>query len=408
MKKLVVLLAQLVLPILGRRRRGCAALMIVFFPLICVDIARAANYEFERENRYFDKNRIDAATLLKKSYSESKGLFLGAANHRNKLHHEHLIDLLKEVGRDPRLKYLVLEQFHDNDGFYRQLSLNPISEVLKNHSFPSQHGRLITLCWSREWSWVYTHVFPVIQQINAERPANNPLIVRGVDGFLSREPFGLISMADVTAENCKFIAPELLNTRANLQNREVATAQNFYSEVWSKLRDDEKIIVLYHQNHLYRHFDSCRITRTSEGAVSAIAPRNWFGVFLKAHPEAELSTRLVIFDEADENHHPNGVLQFTKRQTERYPGEQWAIDVRDMKGIDLERGQNGWIFSAVSYDNGGQNHSDRYFYEIFDSVIYSPRAEVEHKIPDVTENLPEVCTGNYNGNSLLPANERKP
>ena len=125
----------------------------------------------------------DAQSLLVGLYKESNVLLLGAANHRDMQHHLILIDLLKEVGTDPNLKYLVLEQFAENDEFYHKLSFNDVFDVLKTHRFGSDHQRLITLCWSREWTWVYTHLFPVIQDINRKRPADNPLIVRGLDGF---------------------------------------------------------------------------------------------------------------------------------------------------------------------------------------------------------------------------------
>lgn len=360
------------------------------------------DYQFKAENKFFDKNRTNASALIKRFYVESQILLLGAANHRNVQHHLHLIDLLKEVGNDPRLKYLVLEQSHDNAEFYKELSKSPIDEVLKIHRFPSEHARMLSLCWSREWSYVYTHVFPVVQQINKLRPAGNQLMVLAIDGFSTSSGYGLHSEERVNSKGCTFSEPELQNNMAQVQNREIDTAQNFNDQVWQNIRHGEKVIVLYHQNHLYKYFESCRILRTPIGPVSMIAGRTWYSLFLAAHPEAERVTRSILFDEMDDAYHPDGVLRFTKRQSDRYPGQEWAIDVRGMHGIDVERGQNGWIFGPNAYDNEGMNWSDKYFYEVADGVIYSPRAHIDHHLGNVTDYLPEVCSGSYDGNSLLP------
>jgi hypothetical protein len=193
---------------------------------------------------------------------------------------------------------------------------------------------------------------------------------------------------------------------ATVQNREIATAQSFDSQIWKTIKPGEKAIVLYHQNHLYKDFQSCRVLLTATGPISTVAPRTWYSIFLAAHPEAEKVIRSILFDEKDENHHPDGVLRFAKRQSDRYPGRAWAIDIRGMAGIDLERGQSGWLFGPNAYDNEGMNYSDRYFYQITNAVIYSPRAHLDHHVENVTDYLPNVCSGNYDGNSLFrPAAE---
>jgi hypothetical protein len=366
------------------------------------------DYQFKAEDKYFGKNRTNATALIKKFYAEGQILLLGAANHRNVQHHLDLIDLLKDVGSDPKLRYLVLEQSHDNSEFYEKLSTTPIDEVLKTHAFPSDHARMLTLCWSREWSYVYTHVFPIVQQINKSRPMGNPLRVLAIDGFSTSSAYGLHREEPVTSEGCTFSEPERHNNMADVQNREIATAENFNEQVWQKIQHGEKIIVLYHQNHLYKHFQSCRIMRTARGPISTIAARTWYSLFLAAHPEAERVTRSILFDEVDEAYHPDGVLRFTKRQSERYPGQAWAIDVRGMHGIDVEKGENGWIFGPTAYDNEGMNWSDKYFYEIADGVIYSPRAHVDHHLGSVTDYLPQACSESYDGNSLLPADKKNP
>jgi hypothetical protein len=80
-----------------------------------------------------------------------------------------------------------------------------------------------------------------------------------------------------------------------------------------------------------------------------------------------------------------------------------------MRGIDVERGENGWIFSPTSFDNGGMNYSNKYFYEIVDGVIWSPRAELDHKVGNVTDYMGNFCpTEGYDGNSAIPDTEKKP
>jgi hypothetical protein len=241
-------------------------------------------------------------------------------------------------------------------------------------------------------------VFPVVEEINHKRPADNPLIVRGVDGFSAKSPYGLTSRTPVKSVDCGFNDPTDQNTTDNIQNREITTAANFYTEVWNNLKVAEKAIVLYHQAHLYRSFKSCRVLRSQTGAESRIAPRNWFSVLLADHPEIAGQSRLIIFDETDIHHHPQGVLRFSRRQIDRHPGEAWAIDVCGMRGIDTERGENAWIFSPLSFNNEGMNYSDEYFYEIVDGVIWSPRAEAEHKVGDETED----------GYSAIPLGDRRP
>lgn len=56
---------------------------------------------------------------------------------------------------------------------YRKLSFEDVFTVLRTNRFRSDHERLLTLCWSHEWAWVYTHVFPVVQEINRMRPTGN-------------------------------------------------------------------------------------------------------------------------------------------------------------------------------------------------------------------------------------------
>ena len=369
----------------------------------------AKGYDFRAEAQYFDKHITSPAALLANFYANSKVLLLGAANHGNVQHHLILIHLLKSVGTDPNLKYLVLEQFADNDDFYRKLSIEETASVLQKHTFKSEHARLITLCWSREWAWVYKQLFPVIQAINAKRPADNPLVVKAVDGFSSDSPFGLRSPDSVKPIDCRLSNPRAANTTDNIQNREQATADAFFSQVWNDLGHGQKAIVLYHQAHLYRHFDSCRVVRTDTGPESRVQPRNWFSILTRGHPEVHRQTNLVIFDETDASHHPQGVLRFTKRQVERRPGVPWAIDVREMNGIDVERGQNAMIFGATSYLNEGLNHSDRYFYEIVDGVIYSPRAEADHQVGSITDYMGDICQKDgYDGASAIPVDQWKP
>jgi hypothetical protein len=150
----------------------CLALGIVNRILICtlcvflfqLGTTQAADYAYQAEADYFEKHVTDSDTLLTSLYKESKVLLLGAANHRNMQHHLILIDLLKQVGTDPKLKYLVLEQSYENDDLYRDLSFDDVFTVLRTHQFGSDHERLLTLCWSREWTWVYTHLFPIVQE----------------------------------------------------------------------------------------------------------------------------------------------------------------------------------------------------------------------------------------------------
>jgi hypothetical protein len=340
--------------------------------------------------------------LLKKYYSDAQYLLLGAANHSNTQHHLYLIDLLKSVGHDPKLKYIVLEQFRENDDFYRRLSREGIEAVLKDYTFDGEHQKQMTLCWSNEWTWVYTHLFPVIQQINKERAADNPLLVRAMDGFHLSWPIGLTSLKDVKTEDCSFRLPVPQNTTDNIQNREEGTATNFYNEIATNLASDDKVIVLYHQNHLWKHFESCRVTRTDDGPVSKISPRTWFGALLRDHPEIEERTRLVVFDEIDEGHHPYGVLRFTKRQSDRYPGEAWAIDMRNLQGVETQQNQNAFLFSPVGYSNEGLNYTDTR-YRNFDGIVYSPNASRDTRVTSVSTNMGATCpNGSYDGNSLYP------
>ena len=82
---------------------------------------------------------------------------------------------------------------------------------------------------------------------------------------------------------------------------------------------------------------------------------------------------------------------------------------RQLRKSAIERGQNALIFSPTSYLNEGLNHSDRYFYEILDGVIYSPRAELDHKVGNVTDYMGDICPKDgYDGASAIPFEDRKP
>lgn len=357
--------------------------------------------EFAKEKEKFDEHKEKPSDLIERFYTKSQILLLGAANHRNYQHHEYLLELLKKFGADESLRFIVLEQFHDNAEFYRQLSIKPLREVLNEFDFRDNHKRAITLCWSREWSYVYTHVFPVIQEINRRRKI--PLVVVAVDGFSSSLPVNLPRKAEVQSNDCTFEDPAYWTDMVHSRDREEATAKNFYVDVWSQLKPGQKAIVLYHQQHLYRGFESCGVVTRNGRFVSEIGPMNWFTAFLQAHPEAGPAMRLIVFDELDEAHHHHGVLRFAKRQAARHPGEAWAFDTEHLAGLDLERGENAWLFSRVfNNTNEGMNHSDQYFYKMVDGIVFSPKAHVDKKLkPIIADYLPGICSPpNYDGNTL--------
>jgi hypothetical protein len=392
---------------LGPRMRTAAAILALQLFCCC---ARAADYEFSKEAESFEQHKEDPASLLERMYNESQILFLGAANHHNFTHHDYLMALLKKVGTDPKLRFIVLEQFHDNDPFYSRLSSEPIEQVVKDYPFGNPHERAVTLCWSREWSYVYMHDFAIVQEINRHRPSDAPLIVHAEDGFpLWFSPVAP-SVVPVKPGSCTYGNPQITGAWVNSNTRERATAENFDHDIWSSLKPGEKAIVLYHQSHLYRGFEKCGADIGDAEAVTNIAPSSWLDFFLLRRPEALSKIKLVIFDEVDDAHHSDGVLRFSKRQSFRHPGESWGFDMRHLRGLELERGEDAWLFSQVFHLNSeGMFHSDRYFYDMFDAVVYTPNARQMYELKQLTADyLPGICTGkNYDGISLLLSKELK-
>jgi hypothetical protein len=164
--------------------------------------------------------------------------------------------LLKRIGTDPDLKYIVLERAGDISEFYETLSLIDLSETLEKFTFPSGLAKMNSLCMG-EWAYSIDKLFPDIRHINKRRDTSNPVLsvsIDGMDSFINESWPGNFPIADTT---CNASELRVGSYYVASTNREMDSAENFSNKVWMKLGPNDKAIVLYNRMHLINSFISC-------------------------------------------------------------------------------------------------------------------------------------------------------
>ncbi len=354
--------------------------------------AAAANAELD-ENSIFDKNRAAPSELLLKLYNENQILALGEPNHSQWRTLKYITDLLDVVGDDPKLKYVVIERFHTEAGFYEDLSIVPLAESLAEHSEVAVSDPYkYSFCMSRNWAHLIFYFMPKIRDINARRPPANKLIVTSVDELSSFADSAATSSKNYTPGNCE-LPPHYSRAYALVQSidRESGTAHRFFNNVWNRMGKDDKAIVFYHYGHLVKHIEGCMPHRIDEDRwTSDWNSLSWFESFLKMAPDARGRTKTVAFDEDEENI-PLGAFEFNRRQSKRYANQDFGVELEPFSSVSVDKGLDNFTDETRFHRDDFPYRSDSLLPEMFDALVWSPNSSSDFKLSDPSTYLPSHC-----------------
>lgn len=353
--------------------------------LIIFITGKVFSAEVIAENEIFDQYKTTSHKLLLEEYGKSRILFLGTANHFNHHIYNLLTDLLKEIGKDPKLKYIVFERSSDISQFYEKLSEKTLGDVLTEFHFVNEEAKTRSLCESPEWAYTISDFFPEIRTINRNRV--NKVLVKSVDGMRSDLPLNWPGRQPIIDGTCR--AQGTPTAYVVSTNREMDTAKNFSKNIWQMLGPNEKAIVVYHQAHLLEEIETCMPFMLQTNKWVAIkAYFSWISYFLNEHPEAKSQIRRIFLDEKSQSAY-EGMLKFTKRQADRYPYQEFAISLTHFTRILKENGFEMYLpESSMGYRT---SLSDRTLPEVAEGLIWNPSAHIDTQIKSSHDYLPEHC-----------------
>jgi hypothetical protein len=361
--------------------------------LIMLLIGNSNSFSSEKENEIFDINQLDPIDLLQSEYEKNKVLLIGFAHHYNHQHYIQLSKLLERIGSDKRLKYIVLERNHDISGFYELLSVNDLDKSLDKFRFKDISAQQRSLCF-HEWAYSIAKFMPVIRRINKNR-SNNPILVKSVDAVPS----------DIDAESWPGLGKPMADGTCSKHDtatifsisatREERTARIFDTQIFKRLGPDEKVIVLYNQNHLIDEFQLCMPHMINENEwIANISPFTWITRFYHKNPEARDKTGLVLIDESIKNGWIS-TFEFTKRQLRRNPPISVAVHLGHFIGVLNERGLN--ILEKTSNTSNHLRRSsgtalyNKTLPEVAKGIIINPLAHILYDNKPAFEYLPQYC-----------------
>lgn len=345
------------------------------------------------EDQLFDSNQQDDISLLFNQYQKSKVLFIGFSFHSNHQHVDQLTELLKKVGDDKNLKYIIFERPHDVSAFHELLSTQKLEQVLAKYSFRNVKAKKEILC-RPEFAYTLAKFFPELQKINQKRIKTNPILVKTIDGRVSgRDEYwpGEKTLVDGTCKAKDILMKAEVTTNYGISsNREQDTADNFTSMIWSKLAPQEKAIVIYNRGHLLPDFESCLPTMVSEDKwVANRGKLTWLGRFLENHPKARKKIGLIIIDEKFSEKHDGTTFQLSARQSQRKGEKDWAINLHPFKAVAKEKGMAMFTASAdfrVLFN--GHHFSQKSLPDLVDGLIWNSRAHLNHRNTEARDYLP--------------------
>lgn len=369
----------------------------IFLAFILMALVPEISFAHMSEDELFDLHRTSDADLLNSEYEKSRFLFMGFSYHSNHQHINQLIELLKVRGLDPKLKFIVLERAHDLDKFYETLSQHDLKTTLSLFKFQNFEARYRSLC-AGEWAYAIKYLFPLVRELNAKRPKNNPLLVKAIDGFSStmdeKWP-GSHQMKDGTCKASNlFYRGSHLTSFGISSNREQMTADNFQKTVVLKMNSHDKAIVLYNRGHLLESFQVCQpnMGSTSQEWTANMGLISWLGRHLQMNPGFKSKMSLIFIDEENPKEAHGTTFSFNHRQIQRYPMEDWALSLRAFKGLIPEKGID--IFSETSemrnkFNFGGTLTGTMTLPEMANGMIRNSRAHIDSRTLGGTDYLGE-------------------
>jgi hypothetical protein len=345
------------------------------------------------ENRIFDENKTDPRGFLVGQYEAAQVLALGETNHSQFRVYEHLINLLKSVGMDPKLRFIVLERSQDFDRFYEELSLRHQNEVLKKGLFASAMEQESAICKSFPANpYLVVRFFPILRKINERRQdaGLKPVLVKAIDIpyslFYSAPPYS------VQPGNCKL--PLSVPARIEeSQDRESLVADNFKFMIWNQL-EGQKAIVLYHIGHLIQGFDACLPKIKVDHWETSLAPMNWLNLYFKNNPKHRTRFQIIAMDEREArgSQAPEGLFQFSKRQSDRIPSESFGVALKSFGPLQWEASREVFMKASVMrHYQGGMIRSPLDLSRMIDGLVWSADADEYFVLKRPNEYLPDLC-----------------
>lgn len=268
-----------------------------------------------------DDELLDVDSALLKLYNDNQILFIGHADHSSTNPQKFVERLIRLVGNDENLTGIALERYHDNESAFQEVMdkgfetyyESKFDRVRENSLIPFDQqpvevkNQLLstfnTLCLSGEWSYTFQHFASNIRAATSYRA--KPLKIFAIDGIHSQQ---LLDWPSLSPENNLRLAgnpecPGFKRTEFNSSSRrELATAQRF-EDLYSALAPQQKLIVLYHVNHLVTDTTGC-LADFEEGPKDFKVKRtdlNWAQIIREKFPEIEAKSKLVFFDSQYKN-----------------------------------------------------------------------------------------------------------
>jgi len=363
-------------------------IILVFFAICCFSSLVFA--QSNSEDWVFDQQVQQPKNLLKDLYDDSELLVLANGNHDLFSVFEHLKILLNQVGNDPRLTKIIIERSDDVDSFFRDLSVNPLTNVLDHGHFGSEFSKSYTMCQSNEWSYTIADFLPEIQRINHHR-ASKKLIVSSIDSVPSYRDFIWPGNTEaVTMEECKLnpFLPWFIVSK----NREDETANIFIQKILNQRVEGEKIIIVYHHAHILENFESCFPSMNAHNEwKTELTELSWFGRVLDKFPNLRKKTKIVMFDEVSE-YNPSGVTKFIQRQSKRFGDRDFGINLKHFSNVSLKTGMDAFAEdSFLAGYHSGHHKSTARLDMMADGVVWTSRAEDRYALQGSHFYLPNHC-----------------
>jgi hypothetical protein len=370
-------------------------LIAIFFllPSRSFAVTHSRNKKCDSEVTCIEKYATSPSALIRSAYRRSKVLALGESNHWNFQTFSYLSELIKDVGSDLNLKYVALERHHDLKQFYSHISRNPFSDSIFSRYFQDLEHFKQGVCSSDQWAYTVAEFAKLVERINRRRPSGNKLEIIPIDGIDSRfDQDEAYYDLEVRPGDCALAEEGVYTTSAQ---REQDTARNFDNRVWQKLRPTDKAIVYYHSVHLISGFSGCGqfLSRDKSFWTTRRTPLSWLSIFKSMRPESESDIKSIFFDEKALIYAPSGATRLIQRHANSLSNRPFAVPLRPLRPHMSERDVD--VFLADSFFEshiraaGGQSNAS--LADMFDAIVWSPRAHKETIYLDSDEYLPHHC-----------------
>lgn len=301
--------------------RRLAVMIVVTSVLPCSMFPQASHspVQSQTEDHVFDKHRVTPLQLLRNLYETHRVLVLAFADHNYETQYQMLDSLLQSIGRDPRLKLILLERASEDAPMLQVASTTSLTipDIINRFQgkdsitgLPSKRRASFSVCLDPEFAYTWSQFLPHIRALNAKRSAGNPIQVTTIDG---------VSAADVIAAQSP---PDALAAMES-PHRESTTAANFWRTLWPQLGPSSKVIMVYHVGHVIKTF-------TVVDDDGQLVPSNWMATLLRDHPEVESQIGIVLLDPINA---ASSVLRFTQRQGARHPDTAFGVPLAPFQKI---------------------------------------------------------------------------